>query len=156
MATRITFEFEGEVQLDRTLQRFELAAADATPVWHQLGDRFAEASRQQFDTEGSYGSGGWDPLSPRYAAWKARRYPGKPIMRRSDDTYNSLTQRPFGIENITEHSAEFGTGLAYPPFHQRGEGNNPVRKVVDLPESERRIWAKALQSWLVTGRLGSF
>lgn len=148
---RFTFTVEGETQIDRTLARFAENASDASRLWDALANRFALVERRQFDSEGTYGSGGWQALSPRYAAWKARHYPGKPILERTGDLRDSLTRRPFGIEVITPKSMTVGSGIDYGRFHQAGGGTLPQRRPVELPESERRNWIRLIQRFIVTG-----
>lgn len=152
MAVRFTFTVEGETQIDRTLARFADNVSDAEPLWDKLADRFASAERRQFASEGGYGSGGWPALSPRYAAWKAKAYPGKPILRREDELYTSLTRRPFGIEVLTPSSMTVGSGTAHGRYHQQGDGV-PQRRPVELPESERRTWVRLIQRFIVTGNV---
>lgn len=151
---RFTFAVEGEVQVDRTLLRYEEDLEDARPVWDKLADRFAVMERRQFASEGAYGSGGWPSLSPAYAAWKAARYPGKTILRRTDELYESLTSRPFGVEVIDARSMALGSGTAHGPYHQRGGGNLPQRRPVEFPESERRTWVRYVHNFIRTGRVG--
>lgn len=153
MATRISFSFYGDVQLDRTLQRFELRAADASPAFEQIGDSFARAESRQFSSQGAYGSGGWPALSPAYAAWKARHFPGKPILQRTGELAESLTSRPFGIDVVESQFAVFGSAVPHGRFHQIGGPDLPQRRPVELPDTLRRRWVKILQRWLVTGRL---
>lgn len=150
---RITLAVEGEVQLDRTLARFTDAVSDAAPVWEVLANRFAALERRQFASEGAYASGGWTPLSPRYAAWKARRYPGKPILERTGELKRSLTERPFGVEVIEAGFMVVGSGTDYGRYHQAGGGTLPQRRPVELPESERRTWARLIQRFIVTGEV---
>lgn len=148
---RFRFEVEGEVQIDRTLTRFADNASDATELWDALADRFARVERRQFDSEGAYGSGGWPALSPAYAAWKARAYPGKPILELTGALRKSLTSRPFGIEVITPKSLTVGSGIDYGRYHQQGSGRLPQRRPVELPEGERRHWVSLIQRFIVTG-----
>lgn len=149
---RFTFSVEGETQIDRTLTRFADNIGDARPVWDKLAGRFARLERRQFAGEGTY-SGGWAPLSPAYAAWKARHYPGKPILERTGRLVRSLTQRPFGVEDIHPSYMRLGTDVPYAKYHQRGvpANNLPRRRPVELPESERREFVKVLQRFIVTG-----
>ena len=149
---RFTFAVEGEAQVDRTLARFAENVDDATPVWNKLADRFATIERRQFDSEGAYGSGGWPALSPKYAAWKSRHFPGAPILVRTGALRDSLTERPFGVEVIRPESMTIGSGLEYGRYHQAGAGNNPQRRPVELPENERRTWVNMIQRFIVTGR----
>lgn len=150
---RLTFTIEGDTQLDRTLARFADNLGDASQLWDALADRFASVEARQFASEGAYASGGWPALSPAYAAWKARHYPGKPILERTGDLKDSLTSRPFGIEVITPRSMTLGSGVSYHKFHQQGAGALPQRRPVELPESERRHWARLMQRFVVTGKV---
>lgn len=151
MPTRITLSFYGEAQLDRTLARFA-GVGDARDVWHELADRFATLERRQFASEGAYGSGGWPALSDDYAEWKARHYPGKTILRRTDALYKSLTARPFGVEEIRPEAMTIGSDVDYGEYHQTGGPRLPRRRPVELPDSERRAWVTRLQRFIVTGQ----
>lgn len=148
---RFTFAVEGEEQIDRTLTRMADDLEDLRPVWEVLADRFVIVERRQFDTEGAYGSGGWTPLSPTYGAWKAAHYPGKGILERSGALRESLTRRPFGVEVIEAKSMTIGSGIDYGAYHQKGGGNLPQRRPVELPATERREWVKAVQRFVMTG-----
>ncbi|MEG1971279.1 MAG: phage virion morphogenesis protein [Burkholderiaceae bacterium] len=148
---RFTFEFEGEAQIDRTLLNVTENVQDATVLWEELADRFARVETRQFKTQGAYGSGGWQELSPRYAAWKARHYPGKPILQRTGALVKSLTRRPFGVEVITPASMTVGSGLDYGRRHQAGGGSLPRRRPVELPEGERRYWVTLIQRFIRRG-----
>lgn len=151
MAVRLRFDFYGETQIDRTLDGIADRVEDARDAFNAMGDRLAKAEQQQFDSEGAYGSGGWQPLSPRYAEWKARKYPGKPILERDGLLRESLTQRPFGVDVVETKMAVFGSGVEYAPYHQAGGGDLPQRRVIELPDKERREWAKVMQRWLISG-----
>lgn len=157
MALHVRFEFYGDVQLDRTIADTRDRVQDLRPVWEVLAGRFAIVEGRQFATEGRYGSGGWAPLSERYGAWKARHYPGKPILQREGDLIASLTRRPFGIEVIETDRAIFGSDVEYGLHHQRGgtvDGRPPQRRPVELPERERVEWIRLIQRYVVTGTLG--
>lgn len=153
MAVRLTFGILGERQVDRTLAGIESNVEDWSPAFGTLRDRFLVLERHQFTSGGGY-SGTWTPLSPRYAAWKARHYPGKPIMRRTDELYRSLTVGP-QINIVHKDAMRLGTAVPHARFHQNPTvpGRPPRRRVVELPEGERREWAKVLQSFAVTGHL---
>lgn len=149
MATRLQFTFWGEAQVDRTLEVVSLHAQDATPVWEELADRFLDDERRQFQSEGAYGSGRWAPLSPKYAAWKARHWPGRGILVRTGELVASLTQGP-QVRVITPSQMAVGSAVDHGKYHQRGQGV-PRRRPVELPESERREWTRAVHRFLVTG-----
>lgn len=150
-ALRLRLEFLGEVQLDRTLARFAAGLDDARPVWEKLARRFGVLNRAQFASEGATGSGGWQALSPDYAEWKARHYPGKPILERTGDLKRSLTRRPYGVEVLERRFMVLGSDVEYGPYHQAGGDRLPQRRPVELPERERREWVRILQRFVVTG-----
>jgi phage gpG-like protein len=155
MPTLIRFAFYGDVQLERTIDRTLDALDDASPAWEVIATSFQRAERRQFATEGAYASGGWAPLSPKYAAWKERHYPGQPILVLTGDLKRSLTERPFGIEVIEPQRMRIGSDVEHGAYHQGGGGNLPRRRPVELTESLRRSWVKTIQRWIVTGKAGS-
>lgn len=148
----LSFDFYGDTQLDRTLDRFAGGVEDATPAWEAIADRFRHVELRQFRTEGAAFSGGWAPLSPRYAAWKARHYPGKPILQREGDLVRSLTERPFGVEVIMPQRMWIGSDVEHGAYHQHGTPRMPRRRPVELDEAERRLWVQILQRFIVTGQ----
>lgn len=150
--TRITFEVLGSREIDRTLTRITHDITDAGPLWQSLANRFATLEAQQFATEG-IAAGGWEPLSPRYAAWKARKYPGAPILTRTGKLRRSLTVRPFGIERITPDSMTIGTDIPYATYHQHGTARMPARPIVAMTEATRRDWVKRVQRYVITGKV---
>lgn len=151
MAVRLKLEFYGDVQLDRTLARFADNIGDARPAWDVLADRFGRLERRQFAGEGPF-SGGWQALSPDYAEWKERHYPGKPILERSGDLLRSLTRRPFGVEVLEPGFMVVGSDVDYGQWHQQGTDRMPRRRPVEFPEHERREWVRILQRFIVTGQ----
>lgn len=152
MATSLRFDFYGDTQVNRTLADLADNVEDAREAWEVIADRFQRAERRQFQSQGGYGSGGWDPLSPRYAAWKSRVRPGAPILVFDGDLKRSLTERPFGVEIIEPAFMVIGSDVEYGAYHQHGTDRMPRRRPVELPETERREWVKVLQRFLVTGR----
>lgn len=149
MPVTLRFEFYGDVQLSRTLARFSENVNDARPAWEAIAQRFMFLERRQFRSEGRF-SGGWAPLSPRYAAWKATHYPGARILHREGDLEESLTNRPFGVEVIEPTFVILGSAVEHGKYHQRGDGV-PRRRPIELTEAERKEWVKVLQRFIVTG-----
>lgn len=142
-----SFGILGEQQVNRTLLNVSAAAKDMAPAWNTLADRLAVLEAGQFASQGG-NSGGWQALSPGYAKWKARHYPGKPILQATGDGMRSLTVRPFAIEHITPSAMTLGTDIPYMKYHQHGGGSLPRRRVVELPEAERRAWVKVIQAYI--------
>lgn len=147
---RLTLDFYGDVQVDRTLAGIQDAVQDMRPVWDEITDQFVDHETRQFATEGRAGSGGWVPLSPRYAAWKAANYPGKGILERTGALKESLTQRPLPVEVLDEKSMLIGSDSEYGGYHQAGDGV-PQRRPVELTEYRRREWVKLMQQHVMNG-----
>lgn len=104
-------------------------------VFPKLVPIFESREQQQFDEEGAGPSGKWAPLSPGYAAWKAKRYPNKPIMQRSGALHDALTSSSssFARRSISESDFVFGTrGVPYASVHFVDNGNRPARPPVDF------------------------
>jgi len=101
-----------------------------------------------FATEG-YGR--WPPLSPAYARQKAKRYPGKTILRRQDRYMQAATRKMYG--NIFEVHRDFMIwgvdlgwfaaqfGFPYPVVHERGSTKSrlPARPVFELLENNSKL-----------------
>lgn len=150
--TTVVFKFDGMEAFALTLARFRDNIEDAEPAFEAMADHQATVNTQQFNTRGSYGSGGWAPLSPAYAAWKTKNHPGKPLMELTGELRESLTQRPFGIDSIQRDGMIIGTQISYASYHQHGTPNMPARPLFGTPQSaDTKMFAKILQSWIVKG-----
>jgi len=148
----IVFKFDGLESFALTLARFQDNIGAAEPAFEAMADHQATVNTQQFNSRGGYGSGGWAPLSPAYAAWKSKHHPGKPLMELSGDLRDSLTKRPFGIDVIKSDGMVIGTQVSYAPYHQHGTPTMPARPLFGTPQgADTKVFAKILQSWIVKG-----
>ncbi len=151
--SRLYIELDGDVQLDRDLARHMAWILDNSPAFDHMADVLFTSETKQFQTEGKFASGGWAPLSPRYARWKAKHYPGRGILERTRRLKRSLTRRPFGIERIRANEMEIGTDVPYATYHQHGGTNLPQRRPLELREATRNQMVKILQRH-IAGILG--
>jgi len=150
MAFELTFEVMGDVQLQRSFSRFTEDIKDFTPALEDIYQDFLEGERKQFESEGNTGSGGWAPLSPAYAAWKAQNFPGAPIMVRTGLLKESLLgNNPWSVKDIQPLGATFGTRIPYAAYHQTGTRKMPARPLVQLTEDQKTRWTKIIHRWLV-------
>lgn len=138
----------GGAQIDRTLASCGEALEDMRPAWDILADRFAGAQKRQFKSEGAAGGDAWSPLSPKYAAWKMKHFPGQDILQLEGHLIRQLTMQPFGVDVREMNFAIFGTALPYAVYHQKGEGDLPRRLVISLTNYEKRAWVKVIQQYL--------
>jgi phage gpG-like protein len=147
----VTLEIEtiGDERFVRGFNRYAEQVKDWRPAFEDIYQSFTEITRRNFASEGRPES--WAALSPGYAKWKAKHYPGKPIMQRTRRLIRSLTgvgqaSAQDTIKDIKPLSAEFGTMVPYATYHQQGRGV-PRRKVVQLTEGNRRFWARIIHEW---------
>ena len=97
---------------------------------------FEAAEVRQFDSRGSGPvAGAWKDLSPAYAEWKGRAFPGMPILEATGALRAGLTQSssPFASREWSSSEFSFGTaGVEYASLHQSGTGRMPPRPPFDL------------------------
>lgn len=146
----IQFEIDGAVGFDRSFSRFGNELANFAPIWRDLLPVLRQTMLEQFQGKGVGPDGAWKPLTEKYARWKAKKYPGMPILQRTGDTFRALTTATGNsIVVIGQTSMIFGVALPYPIYHQRGGKNLPRRPIFDLNESQKTRISKAVQARLV-------
>jgi hypothetical protein len=127
------------LQLDGMKRR----SHDFAPVFEWAKLELEKANAENFAL-GGLPSGGWAPLSPKYAAWKATHIPGASPMVQTGELFRSLTNLNNSAEVITPTSATFGTSIKYAPFHQYGTRKMPARTILFCPiEFADRLGEKA-------------
>jgi phage gpG-like protein len=142
--------------MDRGIARFADGIADYRPIWPVIEDEFYAQEKLQFQTEGMDGSGGtkWVPLSPEYAGWKEAHFPGKPILQRTGDLYDSLTNpnSTNGVRREERKTLTLGSTLPYALYHQTGSRDGehpPARPEIQFPEAWKRTVMHHVQTYLV-------
>jgi len=133
-----------------TMQGIAVRAQDVRPAWRAVQVDFLAVERSQFATAGR---GQWPALSPAYAAAKARRFPGKPIMRRTDALYRSLTTGP-QVTVVEPHLLLLGSLVPYGKYHQsrKPRGRLPRRPVIDIQLWTRNRWRRYVAHYVMRGK----
>ena len=147
----LTFEVAGEKQLDAALGAYEHRAQDYRGAWPAIREDFVEGQKRQFATEGKFGSGGWEELSPVYAAWKSVHFPGRPILQRTRRLHKSLTS-PSHADHVYDPGRKgltLGTRVPYAGYHQTGTRRMPQRKPIELTSAQRTRWMKILHEHVI-------
>lgn len=135
----IRIVLDGVDEAVKSLKAMAERLKNLRPAWQTVLAYLRRASEAQFATEGARSGSRWQPLSLAYAARKARRYPGQPILRASDAVFRSLVDRTAdSIIEIEPQSLTYGTSRFYARFHQRGMGRNPRRQILAVTEQDRR------------------
>lgn len=94
---------------------------------------FLRATVEQFESIGARGGQRWQPLSERYAKWKAKKYPGKPILVRTERLKRSLSLGGSAPDQVAEFQplyAVFGTSVPYARHHQYGTSRMVQRPIL--------------------------
>lgn len=145
--TAIAFSMEWTVggQVDPGLRRlsaaFERAGAETARLGRHVFPRVITAlegaAKAQFEGEGVGSTGSWAALSPKYGAWKARRFPGAPILQRTRAMMRGLTDSDASTARrvVSDSAMSYGTsGVEYASFHQTGTRKMPARPPIDMGE----------------------
>lgn len=132
---KLELQGSGFAPLALMLDRFSENVVDGRDIFDAMADAFASTQEQNFKSSGAV-YGGWAPLSPRYAAWKAAAYPGAPILTREGHLRRSLTQRPLGVEDIAARRMVIGTDISYAGYHQKGTSKMPARPMINPPTGQ--------------------
>lgn len=151
----ISWEPAGIAKFARTFTRFTEMVDDLSPLFTALGnDLTTRIIPDQFKTEGGQ-SGGWQPLDAKYAARKAKEYPGKKILVRTGKLYEALTGGEDSIWKVGKKNAEFGAKTNYGAYHQTGTTKMPARPPLDISEKNRTAWEKLIHRFLVESADGA-
>jgi len=147
----VTFTMLGDVVLARGISRYGDAVRDFSPVWEQIREDFHRIEGEQFDTEGARSGSPWAPLSPTYAAWKQKHFPGKQVLQLTGMMWG---QFGVGVGMMTTVEPMKLTmepsGVPYAGIHQQGSPstNLPRRRVVDLTEEDKMGWMKMIHNYV--------
>lgn len=95
-----SIDIDGDRELSRKIHGLTRAVSDWSPAFKAMAADWSSTMEQKFSTEGGHEAGTdaegnpnppWAPLSARYAAWKARKYPGKGILEATGELREAAT-----------------------------------------------------------------
>lgn len=92
------------------LREMQANAKDATPILQEIAAGAASEMLKNYQGGRTSQGGTMKPLSAKYAARKAKRFPGKPILRATDRMFASLTSNAgadFAEAGPTDEKARF-------------------------------------------------
>jgi len=146
----LSLDIAGDQQLSRGLSRFADDVKDLREPFREIVKDFHEVEKKQFESEGGYGSGGWDALSSSTLKQKERAGFPSTIMVRTGELKDSLTgSNPGAIEEVKPLYLKVGTTVHYALYHQKGRGRPPRRPLIDLTEADKTRWMKFVHKYLV-------
>jgi hypothetical protein len=147
MPARFTIESTGGPIVDRTLSRLDRNISDWTGAWPSVEDALLNAETKQFNSEGSYGAGGWKRVTDEWLTFKKTHGLDTRTGHATLKLRNSLTVKDAhdGVRLATSSSFVFGTSVPY------AEHFSKVRPLTQLPEGARREVTRQLQRWAMRG-----
>lgn len=149
---RITFSFDPDRPFfDRVFTRFTHDISDLSVPFKEIAAQFYIGERAQFEAEGEHATGAWAPLSPAYAAWKARNFPNKGILRRTDQLFHAATGDTSAGAVLDIKPMQMRMGIdprsavaARARYHQVGTRRMPARPWLAITEDMKRSWVRIL------------
>jgi phage gpG-like protein len=149
----LRFESDGFEPFVLLLDRFRQALEHPEPVLTELATYQKEVvNARVFAQQGSAETGRWVALSPRYAAWKAKVRPGRPILVFDGDLRETMTSARSGIFEVWDKGFTVGTDLPYARYHQDGTPTMPARPILGRSsKADNRRMAKILQEFVING-----
>lgn len=138
----------GDRDAERRIEQLALFLTDLRPFWPEVARLARSWWKRQFDTQGTFGGHPWAALSPTYAQWKARVYPGKPILQATGAMKRAASNpsraaTPTSL-TLTIEDAKVG-------YHQEGGGRLPARPLVfgdPLPAAARAELQQAADAYV--------
>lgn len=93
--------------------------------------------------------GGWDPLSPRYAAWKLVHAGPLPTLVLSGELFADVVRLDGPGGRVTDTDAVFKVASDIAIYHQRGTRYMPARPVVFAPVGFAERLGKEIADYVV-------
>lgn len=144
MSFRIELTEEAKRNIDGLAKAGKI---DLRPTFNVIGIGYRKEVGGIFDKQQPRGEAQrWPQLSDKYAAWKAKRYPGMPLLVRTGKLKASMTKQGAegSINIISKLSAVFGSTVAYGVYHDEGGSKLPRRNFSDVSERRKDIWIKQI------------
>lgn len=138
----------GPLRFPSILVQFSKQISDWRRFWAEVFiPRYLNKVQQNFQSEGELSTrAGWPDLSPRYAAWKSRHFPGRLILERTRRLRNSLSFSGLGggdqVLEARPTSLRLGTRVPYAKFHT---WDRPFM----VPVTQRE-WRPIIQDWVAS------
>lgn len=135
---KIAFDVQGERQISVAFQAYAHEVEDMSVPLGRSADVILAHVRENFATEGKAGQpAGWAPLSPAYQAWKAKHYPGRPILVRQGGMKGALLNRALSV-TVLKQRMLYHPPNRYAGYHQTGTRHMPARPPVRLTDAAIR------------------
>lgn len=152
---RLRVDIDGLDQLEKTFDGIHDRSTHLRPAFEAIGDDFRDLMGRIFSTRG-LAVGGWQGLTPKYAARKRRARPNAPpgvfdgVLRRSLTVEGARYAR----QRIEEHAITLGTRAPHAHLFHDGRRRQRARRLIPRRDQMRQRWAPIVADH-VAGRMTS-
>lgn len=131
---QIVVTISGDKKQIERLQKMGQSFLKFRPEMEKIGKMVADYAQGEGTTsQGGVFDARWPRLSPRYAAWKAKHYPGRPPLVRSTNMSRKYKYK------ADETSVTITNGADYFKFHQTGTTHMPQRLTLAVNAIQKRM-----------------
>ena len=134
---KIDIKITGDKDVQTKLKRLGSSITYMRDAMENIGDDAAKYySSKAFDSRGGVFGARWIPLNAKYAARKAKRYPGRPPLVATGDMRDSFTYVASSNQVIVSNSAPYykyhqsTLGRTIMPRRAMAGINEPIKKIV--------------------------
>jgi len=142
---------DGEAQFSRRAHGLLRTVTNWRPFLEWFKAEYVDLLRRRMDAEGAVdGESKWQPLDEKYAAWKERHFPGKPILQRTGAMYQAITDPDVELSD-TRLAITIDNDYAIYHHSNLPRGSNLARRVIaDLTGPFKRrmmaAWREAMKA----------
>ncbi len=158
MVISLKISIVGDKQLTHSLKVWQTRISDWRPFWADIEQFIQERVEQSFATEGATSGEKWEPLSPKYAEWKERNYPGQGMLVLSGNLKGSMTDEvhPQALRQKRRTTFNFSSRNPLAAIHHQGIGDFlPARPLLVLTDSDEKAIKQHAEQWMMQTALES-
>jgi hypothetical protein len=138
---------EAALEIERAAKILEEAAIFGANAYANGGPGGTPIVARHF-TKGNEGRYGWAPLTPAYAAWKAKHRPGKPMLVARGELKAAVVDIPHKIVAGGDQAIIVFEVPEYGLYHHEGAGYLPKRSPVEPNAEDVAEVANAMKRYL--------
>ena len=142
----LDINFDSLLRAEAFIEKIGARLQDHRRFWTDFVSPFTYAEIDDIFDSG--GRGAWSELDPIYAARKSQAFPGKGLLRRSDDYFKAATTPRHAHSHVEVGPTELVlgvSGLNYPAFHEEGTDDLSARPVYELIVAGERFEERMAQ-----------
>src|SRR5262245_8989787 len=152
---KLSIDVEGIEPTIRGIRAVGDRLDDLRVPFEYIANDFESIMARNFASEGQATGTRWAPLSPKWAAYKAKKGKDHGILQFDRTLMRSLTQRNAlgAVRTVRSDELILGTRIFYGEFHVTGTRRMPRRNFLRIPLWDRKRWVKILEYYVVNGTL---